>query len=189
MRAQAADDRIFLSFVDFFLHFFQREVHDVVMMQFFARQDFAEAQPQPMQQMHFVGGQVWRVRPEDFVDLVPVRHVNFQIELRLLVAEFFPGLADLPRLLFGLLLRGMADDDSAGLQRSGGAQNTVPKIVGGDDREPNGFAALLGHRQRLRKQMLLDAAEKLVGFEFVFAGCRSAATSARGERRRRAARV
>ena len=96
--------------------------------------------------------------------------MNFQIELRLLIAELFPAIADLARLLFGGFLRGMPDDDGAGLQRRRGAQNTVPEIVGGDDREANRFAAFLGHGQRLRKKMLLDAAEKLVGFQFVFAG-------------------
>ena len=44
--AQPLDDRIFLPFLDFFLHFLESEVHDVVMMQLLGRQDVAEAQPQ-----------------------------------------------------------------------------------------------------------------------------------------------
>src|SRR6202035_500626 len=58
-------------------------------------------------------------------------------------------------------------------QRGGGAQDTIPEIVGGNDRQADGFPALFGHGKRLRKQMLLDAAKKLVGVEFVFAGGRA----------------
>src|SRR5256885_4031165 len=50
------------------------------------------------------------------------------------------------------------------------AQNTVPQIVGGDHRQANGFAAFFRHRESLRKKMLLDAAEKLIGVEIRFAG-------------------
>ena len=51
----------------------------------------------------------------------------------------------------------------------GGAQNTVPQIVSGNHRQANRLSALLGHRQRLREKMLLNAAKKLVGLQFVFA--------------------
>jgi hypothetical protein len=43
--AQAPDYGVFLAFVDFFLHFFQSEMDDVVMVEFLARQHFAESQP------------------------------------------------------------------------------------------------------------------------------------------------
>ena len=72
MRAQARDDFVFLAFIEFFLHFFQGKVHHVVMVQLLPRQHFAEAQPQAMQQMDFVAGEVGRVGAEDFVNLVPV---------------------------------------------------------------------------------------------------------------------
>src|SRR3984957_1571547 len=127
-----------------------------------------------MQQMHFVCGEIGRVRAEDFVNLVPVGHVNFEVELRFLIAEFFPRFADLASLLFGDFLRGMAGDDGARLQRRSGAKNTVPEIVGRDDREANRLAAFFGHRQRLREKMLLDTAKKLIGFELVFAGAGAA---------------
>lgn len=55
-----------------------------------------------------------------------------------------------------------------------GAENTVPEIVCRDDSQPDGLAAFFGHGKRLREQMLLDAAEELVGFEFLFAGRRAA---------------
>ena len=99
MLAQAVDHGIFVSFFHFFLHFFQGEMHDVVMVHFQRRYGVAEAQPQPVQEINFVRRQVRRVRPEDLVNLVPVGHVNFKVELRLRIAKFFPGFADLPRLL------------------------------------------------------------------------------------------
>src|ERR1700676_1818529 len=97
----------------------------------------------------------------------------FQVELRLGIRQFFPRFADLPRLLFGVLPRGPADHNRAGLQRSGGAQNTIPQVVGRYDRESNRFAALLRHGERLREQMLLDTAEELIGVQFVFARSRT----------------
>jgi len=133
MGAQARNHDVFVSFVQLFLHFFQREVHDVMMVNFLRSQGIAEAQPQPVQKINFVGGQIGRVRPEDFVDFVPVGHVNFEIELRPLVAELFPGVADEAGLLFGALVRGVAEDDGAGLERSGRAKNAIGEIVGGDD--------------------------------------------------------
>ena len=100
--------------------------------------------------------------------------MNFEVELRLDVAEFFPGIADLPGLLLGVVLRRASNDNRAGLQRSARAQDTFPEIVRGNHREPNGLPALFRHGKRLRKQMLLDAAKKLIGVQFVFA--RSGAT-------------
>ncbi len=55
-----------------------------------------------------------------------------------------------------------------------GAQDAVPKIVGGNNRQPDRLASLLRHRKGLRKKMLLDAAKELIGVEFVFAGSRAA---------------
>ena len=143
--AEARDDLVLFAFVEFFLYFFQSEVDYVVVVEFGAREDFAEAEPQAMEQVDFVRGEIRGVGAEDFVDLVPVGHVNFEVELRLLVAEFFPGFANLTGLLFGNFLGGVADDDGAGLERGGGAKNTVPEVVGGDDGEADGFAALFGH--------------------------------------------
>src|ERR1700731_587084 len=173
MRAEPVDDFVFVPFIDLLLNFFQRKVHDIVMVQLFAGEHFAKAQPQAMEEIYFVARQVGRVRSENLVNFVAVRQVNFKIELRLGIRQLFPGFADLARLLFGVVLGGTADNDGAGLQRGGGAQDTIPEIVGGNDRQADGFPALFGHGKRLRKQMLLDAAKKLVGVEFVFAGGRA----------------
>jgi hypothetical protein len=82
------------------------------------------------------------MRPEDFVNLVPVGHVNFQVELRLLITQFFPRLANLPRLLFGLLLgrivRPQMVLDCSGRGR---AQNAVPQIIRRNHRQADRFPA------------------------------------------------
>ena len=72
MRAQAVDYDVFVSFLHLFFYFFQREVNDVVMVYFQRRYRVTETQPQPVQKIDLVGGQIWRMRPEDFVKLVPV---------------------------------------------------------------------------------------------------------------------
>src|SRR5882762_1755403 len=100
--------------------------------------------------------------------------MHFQIELRFGVRQFFPGFADLPRLLFALPMAGSSDHDSRRLQTVPGAQNTVPQVVGRNHRQANRFAAFFRHGKRLRKKMLFDAAKKLVRVEFLFAGSRTA---------------
>src|SRR6202158_2358296 len=115
-----------------------------------------------MQEIYFVSGEVGRVRPEHFVNLVAVGQMNFQVELRLRIRQFFPTLADLPRLLFSVVLGGAAYDNGAGLQRGGSAQNTIPQVISGDDGQSNRFPALFRHGERLGKQVLLDAAEELI---------------------------
>src|SRR5258707_10587063 len=170
VRAQALDYLLFAAFVNLALQFFQAEVHHVVVVQFFRSDLVAESQPEAVQQIHFVGGQVRRVRAQNFVNLVAIRQMHFQIELRLRVRQSLPRFADLPRLLFALPVTGSADHDGGRLQAGSGAQNTVPKIVCGDHRKPDGLAAFFRHAERLRKKMLLDAAEELIGVEFLLAG-------------------
>src|SRR6266478_1443549 len=96
--------------------------------------------------------------------------MDFQVELRLRIGQLFPGFADLPRLLFGVVLGRAANNDGAGLQCGGGAQNTVPQVVGRNHGQSNRFPAFFRHGKRLREQMLLDAAKELIGIQFVFPG-------------------
>ncbi len=151
MRTQAIDDDVFVSLVHLFLHFFQGEVNDVVMVDLLGRDGIAETQPKPVEKIHFVGREVRRVRSEDFVKLVSVRQMDFEVELRLGIAELFPGFPDLPRLLFIRFFRGTPHNNCAGLQRCSGTQNTVPQIVRRNDRKADGFAALFRHRARPRR--------------------------------------
>ena len=96
-------------------------MHDVVMMQLFRSHQIAESQPQTVQQVHFVCGEVRRVRSKNFIDLVAVRQMHFKIELRLGIRKFFPGFADLPRLLFALPSTRGSHYDGGGLQAVPGA--------------------------------------------------------------------
>ena len=73
MGAKAFDDLVFVSLFNLFLNFFQSEVHHVVMVQLFAGEILAKAQPQTMEEIYFVSGEVRRVRAENFVDFVAVR--------------------------------------------------------------------------------------------------------------------
>ena len=73
MRFQSKDHFFFAAVVHFLLHFFQREMHYVVVMQFLpGAQGIAETQPQPVQQANFIRGKIGRVRPQNFVRLVAV---------------------------------------------------------------------------------------------------------------------
>jgi len=123
-----------------------------------------------VQEIDFVGGEIRRVRTEDLENFVAGGEMDFQIELRLGIAEAFPGFADLAGLLFALPLPGRTDDDGGRLQALAGAKNTVPQIVGGDDGEANRFATFFREAESLREKMLFDAAEQLIGVEFLFTG-------------------
>src|SRR5579883_680971 len=170
---QPLHDLFFVPFLELLLHFLERKVHHVMVMQFVSAELLAEAQPQPVQIIHFVGREIGRVRPQHLIDLVAVRQVNFQIELRLRIAQLFPCVADFARLLFRRLLRGTPKHDGARLQRRRRAKYRVPDVVRRHHRQPDGLPPLFRHGQRLRKKMLLDAPEELVRFQFIFARSRT----------------
>src|SRR4029077_10448841 len=117
------------------------------------------------------------MRPKDLVDFVAVGQMNFKVELRFYIAKFFPRVPYLPGLLFGVVLRRASNNDRAGLKRSARAQDAFPQVIGRNHRKPDGLPALFGHGKGLRKQMLLDAAKKLIGVQFVFTGSRAAQQS------------
>ncbi len=72
MSAQAVDHVVFVPFLHFFLYFFQREVHDVVMVHLQGCHRITETQPQPVQKIDLVGGQIRGMRSENLVKLVTV---------------------------------------------------------------------------------------------------------------------
>ena len=116
MRAQAADNVIFMPLFQLFLDLFQRKMHDVVVVQLEGRDQIAETQPQPVKEIDFICSEVRGMGTEDFVELVPVGHVNFKVELWLRIAKFFPGLTDKPGVFFCALSRRASNNNSAGLQ-------------------------------------------------------------------------
>ncbi len=146
-----------------------------------AARGFAEAQPQAVQQIHFIAGEVRRVRAQNLIDLVAIGKMNFQVELRLGIAQLFPGITNLPGLLLRGFLGRMAEDNGAGLQRSGGTQDAVPQIAGGHHREANRLSPFFRDGEGLREQLLLDAAEKAVRLPDRIRPTRSGVTSARAE--------
>src|ERR1700746_234770 len=113
------------------------------------------------------------MRTECLIKLVPVGHVNFEIELRLRIRELFPSLAQFAGLLFGRLSRRTAKNYRAGLQRRGGTQGGIQNIVRRNDSETDRFSAFLSHGEGLGEKLLLDAAKQLVGLQFVLAAGRS----------------
>ncbi len=149
MGAETVEDFFFFAGVEFRLDFFECEVYYVVMVEFFRLDLVAEAQPETMQEIDFVGGEIRRMGTEDLEDLVPRRHMNFQVELRLGIAEAFPGFANLAGLFFALPFTGRAGNDRRRLEALAGTKNTVPQFVGGDDGEANGFAAFFRETQGL----------------------------------------
>ena len=54
MVAQTLENVAFFSCGDFAFHFVEREMNDVVMVNFFARQLIGQLQPQPMQKVDFL---------------------------------------------------------------------------------------------------------------------------------------
>src|SRR5712691_6803630 len=100
--------------------------------------------------------------------------MNFEVELRLLIAELLPGFTDFPGLLLVRFLRRTSHYNGARLQGSRSAENAIPEIVCGHDSKADRLATLLSHGQRLGEELLLDAAKQLVGLEFIFTRSRTA---------------
>jgi len=142
---------VFPALIEILFQFFESEVNYVVVVQFFGRDIVAETQPETVQQVDFVGGKIRRVRAKNLVNLVAIRKMDFQIELRLGIGKLFPSFADLPRLLFALPFARGADHNRGRLQAVAGAQNTIPEVVGRDNGEANGLAAFFRHGKGLGK--------------------------------------
>ena len=177
MLAEAGENLLALAFFKLLQQFLERKVDHIVVVEFLGSDIVAQTEPETVKEVDFVGSEIGSVGAEDFVDFVASGEMDFEIELRFLIAEPLPGFADLAGLLFALPFTGSADDDGGGLKALRSAKDAVPKIVGGNDGETNGFAAFFGHGKSLGEKMLLDAAEKLVGVKFEFTG-RSAAKDA-----------
>ncbi len=72
MLAEALEDIVALTLGDFAFHFVKREMDDVVMMNFLARQFFAKLKPQLVQQIDFFWREPRSVRAE-IENLLPGR--------------------------------------------------------------------------------------------------------------------
>src|ERR1700730_13688473 len=111
MLAQPGYYFVFTALIELHLHFFQGKMHYVMMVKLERSDALTESQPQAVQKIHFVAGKVRGVRAENLVKFFPVWQMDFQVELRLGIAQLFPGIADVTSLLFGQFLGRMAEDN------------------------------------------------------------------------------
>ena len=92
--AQPLDNRIRFALRHLALHFPQREMHDVVVMNLFTWQLVAQFQPDSVQQVNFVGREPRRVRAEIENLFLAGRRENFQRDARPRLGHVLPGEPD-----------------------------------------------------------------------------------------------
>ena len=114
--AQSFHHFLLAAFLDFSLNLFQREVDDVVMMEFEWHEPLAEPQPEAMDQVDLVGREIRRVRTQNLIDLVSIEQMNFEVELWFRIRQALPRIPDVTSLFFNRLLRRMPKNNCAGLQ-------------------------------------------------------------------------
>jgi len=97
---QAGDHGFFLAILNFLHYLFQGKMNHIVVVQFQRCGGFAELQPQAMEQVHFVGGKIGACGQGPYR---PCRRwpCEFQVELRLGIAQFLPRVTKMLCLLFG----------------------------------------------------------------------------------------
>jgi len=83
MLAQSIHHFFTLVVVHFLLQFLERKVDHIVMVNFFRRNIIAELKPDSVQQINFLGREVWCVWAEIENVLAATGRVNHQRELRL----------------------------------------------------------------------------------------------------------
>ena len=162
--SQRADNFLAVSVVDALAKLFERDVHDVVVMEFLGRNFRAEFQPDAVQQIDFLGRQARRVRTQIKNVLLPVRANKFPAS----IAASAP--ATLPR-----------PGRRCGLRPPSALQEEIPRAIVEDcrlcaarrmpshfsrcgrDGQVNGLASFFRQRQRAGKQFLLVDAKQIFG--------------------------
>ena len=135
---------------DFALHFGQREVDDIVVVDFLARQIVANSSHTLCSRSISFGREPRSVRAQIEDLFLAGRREDLQRNARTRLGHSFPGEADFARLLGDRRLRGTSSDDRARCN-CGGAQDAFPEIVRGGNGQPHGLAFLFGHRQNFRE--------------------------------------
>src|ERR1019366_6138094 len=95
---------------------------------------------------HFVGSEIRRVRTKQKEFALSSRRENFQVKLRARIGDLLPGEADLPGLFAQRHLSRPAEDNGAGLELDCGIQDAAPQVIGRDDSQTNRLAALFRDR-------------------------------------------
>ena len=126
MGAETSHHFVFAAFIKFLLNFLQSEMDDVVVVHFERGDAVAKAQPEAMDEIDLIGGEVGSVGSKDFVDLVAVGVMNFEVELRFGIGQLFPGVAEMASLFFSGFLGRAAKNNGTGLERGGSAKDTIP---------------------------------------------------------------
>jgi len=79
-----------MGVIEFAFEFVQGKVHDVVVMDFKRCNIVAEFEPNSVQEVDLLGGEVWRVRPEVKDVFLPPREVDHQRQLRFGIGQVLP---------------------------------------------------------------------------------------------------
>src|SRR5579863_8147687 len=110
-------------------------MNDIVMVELFWRHQIAVTQPKLVNQLHFIGRKMGRVRAKRVEFALTAGLKNFEIKLRARIWEFFPGQADFTSLLRDSHLGRMSQDNSGRFQADACAHDGVPNIICRDYRE------------------------------------------------------
>ena len=164
--SQPRENFLVLALSDFALELLQRKMDDVVVVKV-APALIAEAQPQPVQLVDLLGGEMRRVRPEVLDILLASRRVDFERELRFGRRQALPGEAGQARLLVGRHSGREAQHYSGRLERLSGPQDAIPDIGGRKNGQVGGLSVLLRQIEGPREEFLLLEGEELLGREVV----------------------
>ena len=93
MFPQSVDDLLSPAIVDLPAEFLESDVNHVVMMEFFRRDFIAEFEPDAVEQVNFLGGQVRSVWTQIEYVFLPGRRVDFERQVRSRFRQRFPGQA------------------------------------------------------------------------------------------------
>src|SRR5580700_1157366 len=122
------------------------------MMQLLGPDEIAQAQPELVDQIHLVAGEVRSVRTEKEELVLTLGREDFEIKGRPRIRQRFPGEAKLAGLFGKGHLCRASENDGRRLQIDGRSQDAVPEVIGCDDGKTNGLAALFSHGESFREE-------------------------------------
>src|ERR1700683_5025946 len=139
---QPGENVLVVSVTEFPFDLGQREMDDVVMMNFHSWQPFAQLEPYLVQQVNLLGRHARCVRPEIENLLLSRRGKQFQRYARPGFGHSLPGKSNFMRWVCERGFRGASGDYGAVPQIFRGPQNAFPQIVCRCDRKSHGLAFL-----------------------------------------------
>src|SRR5690242_8597395 len=112
-----------------------------------------------MNEVYFVSGEIRGVRTKQEKLVFTLGGEDFKVEGGPRIRKPFPGEAELAGLFGEAHFCGTPENDGGRLQIDGSSQDAVPQVVCSDNGQANRLAALFGHGESFREQILLDAAK------------------------------